>query len=35
MELENVFSIKISDKDMENIKTVRDAVDLIYLKKSK
>ena len=34
MELENVFSIKISDKDMENIKTVRVAVDLIHLKKS-
>lgn len=35
MELENVFELKISDKDMENIKTVRDAVDLIYAKKSK
>ncbi len=35
MELENVFDIKISDKDMENIQSVRDAVDLIYLKKSK
>ncbi|MBO4711957.1 acyl carrier protein [bacterium] len=34
-ELENVFEIKISDKDMENIKTVRDAVDLICAKKSK
>ncbi|MBO4699490.1 acyl carrier protein [bacterium] len=35
MELESVFGIKISDKDIENIKTVRDAVDLICLKKSK
>ena len=35
MELENEFDIKISDKDMENIKAVRDAVDLIYEKKSK
>ena len=35
MELESVFEIKISDKDIENIKTVRDAVDLIYEKKSK
>lgn len=35
MELENVFDIKISDKDIENIKTVRDAVDLICLKNSK
>ena len=35
MELESAFGIKISDKDIENIKTVRDAVDLICLKKSK
>ena len=35
MELENVFDIKISDKDIESIKTVHDAVDLICLKKSK
>lgn len=30
MELENVFKIKLDDKDMDNIKTIGDAVDLIY-----
>ena len=30
MELENVFKIKMDDKDMDNIKTIGDAVDLIY-----
>ncbi|MBQ3367645.1 acyl carrier protein [bacterium] len=30
MELENVFNIKMDDKDMDNIKTIGDAVDLIY-----
>ncbi|MBO4698838.1 acyl carrier protein [bacterium] len=35
MELENEFDIKISDKDVENIKTVGDAVNLIYADKNK
>ena len=30
MELENLFEIKMDDKDMDNIKTIGDAVDLIY-----
>lgn len=34
MEIETTFKIKISDRDMEKIKTVRDAVDLICAKKS-
>ncbi|MBR6422421.1 acyl carrier protein [bacterium] len=35
MELENVFKIKMDDKDMDNIKTIGDAVDLIYKNQSK
>jgi len=35
MELETVFKIKMDDKDMDKIKTIGDAVDLIYQQKSK
>lgn len=34
-ELEETFNIQFSDKDFENIKTVKDVTDLIVAKKSK